>query len=261
MLPYNLFITLILFSTIAPIIGTMTLLFTIAFEREMDVLKIENNKVRLEKELQHSEYMQMNQQIHPHFLFNSMNLILGLARLQKNEQLIQTIEHLSKYLKFKYQVSQQLIPLKLEIDYSRNYLAIQKIRFGDRLTVTFDIKGSNPDQALIPPYMLQTLVENAFKHGLEKKVGPIILQILFYHSEKESILKVLDNGIGLKEVPFNMTKSEGHGLQNINKRLALLFPNHFRFDIYPGPSDGTVVEVVWPFISEEGEKVEHFDGR
>ena len=73
MLTYDLFVALILFSTLAPIVGVIALLVILSFEREMDVLKGENKRVRLEEELRHSEYLQLNQQIQPHFLFNSIN--------------------------------------------------------------------------------------------------------------------------------------------------------------------------------------------
>ncbi|MFD1037296.1 sensor histidine kinase [Virgibacillus byunsanensis] len=251
MLTYNLFAALILISVLAPIAGAIALLFTLSFEREMDILKIENKKVKLEKELQQSEYMQLNQQIQPHFLFNSMNVLLSLARLQKIDYLIETMEHLTMFLRFKYQIHEQLIPVKMELDYTKHYLAIQRVRFGERLSVSINVAHQEAGTALIPPYLVQTLVENAFKHGIEKKVGPVHLNIsvsIIY--EDKILLEVIDNGIGLKDRTLDMKKSKGHGLKNIDRRLDLLFEGKYQFLIESHKIGGTKVKVIWPLTRE-----------
>lgn len=253
MLTYHLFAILILCSILAPVAGAITLLFTLSFEREMDVLKIENKQVRLEKELQQSEYMQLNQQIQPHFLFNTMNLLLGLARLGKNDQLIETLEHLTKFLRFKYQLKEQLIPLKLELEYTQHYLAIQRVRFGDRLHVEIKVENTMIKEAQIPPYLLQTLTENAFKHGLERKIGSVQLTIQISMMGEVIVLEVTDNGAGLKEVPFSLSKTTGHGLKNIDKRLGLLFGEKHNLSLEPTDAGGTKVKTSWPLIYDYGD--------
>lgn len=251
MLTYNLFAALILISVLAPIAGAIALLFTLSFEREMDILKVENKKVKLERELQQSEYMQLNQQIQPHFLFNSMNVLLSLARLQKTDDLIKTLEHLSMFLRFKYQIHEQLIPVKMELDYTKHYLAIQRVRFGERLSVSINVVNQEAETVLIPPYLIQTLVENAFKHGLEKKVGSVHLNIsVSIIDEDKIILEVIDNGIGLKAIPLDIKKSKGHGLKNIDKRLDLLFEGDYLFLIEPHNDGGTKVDVIWPITRD-----------
>jgi sensor histidine kinase YesM len=253
MISFNLYTLFITIALLAPIIGSITLFTILAFEREIDFLKNENMKVNLEKELQQSEYMQLNQQIQPHFLFNTMNLVIGLARLKKNEQLIEVLEHLSLFLKFKYKVKEQLIPLSQELDYTAHYLSIQQIRLGDRLKITYDIEEEYDLSLLVPPYMLQTLVENAFKHSLEKKIGEVHL-IIRFTTEKETetaCLEVIDNGIGIVDQHFAINDSNGHGLKNIQSRLRLLFGNQTFLSLEPIPTGGVKAVVLWPITKQK----------
>ncbi|TLS38647.1 sensor histidine kinase [Pseudalkalibacillus caeni] len=249
MITFNAFTTLVIFSILAPIAGAVSLLFMLAFEREINFLKSENTKVRLEKDLQQSEYMQLNQQIQPHFLFNSMNLLLGLARLKKMPELIEVLEHLSIFLRFKYRVKEQLIPLSMELEHTEHYLGIQTIRFGERLKVTMDIRNEDVKRGLIPPYMLQTLVENAFKHGLEKKMGEAhVTVILSLADDNNIVLTVKDNGVGIQNGHEKL--SDGHGLTNVRRRLGYLFGSGASIALSNNPDGGAMVVASWPFKTE-----------
>jgi sensor histidine kinase YesM len=251
MITYNVYTAIIIISILTPIVGVITLFMILAFEREIDFLKSENVKINLEKELKHSEYMQLNQQIQPHFLFNTMNLVLGLARLKKNEQLIEVLEHFSMFLKFKYKIRAQLIPFKEELEYTKHYLVIQKIRFGQRLKIHYDVQDDESVNSLIPPYLLQTLVENAFKHGLEKKIGESRLTIRYRKEEDKAMLEVIDNGIGIKG---ELEGSEGHGLKNIKSRLNLIFDHDVEVKLICNSEGGVTSFVSWPITFEVPER-------
>lgn len=248
MITFNAYTALITIVMLAPIIGTITLFSVLAFEHEIDSLKNENTRVQLEKELQESEYLQLNQQIQPHFLFNTMNLVLGLARLKKNDQLIEVLEQLSLFLKFKYQIKEQLIPFSQELDYTKHFLAIQQIRMGQRLSISYEIKENENLNVLIPPYLLQTLVENSFKHSLEKKAGNVHLLITFRTDEKSAYLEVIDDGVGKIQKDFDLHKSTGHGLRNIFSRLSLLFGEQFSINLESLQPAGVRASVQWPII-------------
>ncbi|WP_442596534.1 sensor histidine kinase [Neobacillus sp. D3-1R] len=250
MISFNVYTALITLALLGPVVGSIALFSILAFEREIDVLKHENVKVRLEKELKQSEYMQLNQQIHPHFLFNTMNLILGLARLKKNEQLIEVLEHLSLFLKFKYREKEQLISFSDELEYTKHYLSIQQIRMGSRLTIFYELAPSSNVAVFIPPYMLQTLTENAFKHSLEKKSGMIELHIRFRTDETTATLEVIDNGIGVIDDDFDIDQTSGHGLKNIKKRLSLLFGHQASIHLEQVPTGGVKVIASWPIKKE-----------
>ncbi|MEQ6390890.1 histidine kinase [Bacillaceae bacterium S4-13-58] len=249
----QIFTTLIVFAVLIPIISSIMLFMNMAFEREFQLLAVEKQNAILEKEFQYSQYMQLNTQIHPHFLFNTMNLILGLARLGKKQLLIETIENLSNLLKFKYQLKDYLIPFETEFTYTYYYLTIQKNRFGDRFSLKTDIQDEVMD-ALVPPYMLQTLTENSFKHGLEKKVGKQQLFISFKKDEGMVELRVRDNGVG-SDALDDSDDNSGRGLSNIRKRLILLFGVE-RVSIQLSPlEEGTEILLRFPYRTKVEEEV------
>ncbi|MED4781840.1 sensor histidine kinase [Brevibacillus choshinensis] len=255
MISFEGFTLLILFFILAPIIGAIALLFLFIFEKRIDLLENRNVKIELEKELQQALYNQLNQQIQPHFLFNTLNVILSLARLNRTRELVRALEVLSQFLKFKYKSTEPLISLRREIDYTEQYLEIQKLRFGSRLSIHTDC----PDDLLmacIPPFVLQTLVENAFKHGLERKMGEAVLQIRLSSDDDKVRLEVIDNGSSnmdelLHELPLDTDpplEKSGHGLDNIRRRLHLCFGDHAQLSLTPQENGGTQVLVEWPYV-------------
>lgn len=241
---YETFSLFVIFSIFVPLTGAVILMMLLAFERQISALSFEKQKIVLEKTLQESQYMQLNQQIHPHFLFNTINLMLGLARLKRIDTLISALESLSLFLKFKYQVKDPLIPLEKEWEYTKYYLKIQQMRFRDRLTIEEEIAEST-SQSLVPPYLLQTLTENAFKHGLEKKPGPLKLLIKAVDQTDSILLQIEDNGLGLDGRSLEELVKNGHGLANVQQRLMLLFKNS-TLDIREDHGHGVTVSVTIP---------------
>jgi sensor histidine kinase YesM len=260
MISFEGFTLLILLFVLAPIIGAIALLFLFIFEKRIDLLENRNLKIELEKELQQALYNQLNQQIQPHFLFNTLNVILSLARLNRTKELVRALEVLSQFLKFKYKSTEPLISLAREIQYTEQYLEIQKLRFGNRLHIHLDCE-SELLAASIPPFVLQTLVENAFKHGLERKMGEANLEIRIRKHNDDCLLTVRDNGSsGLTELQDESDsemeqphEKSGHGLDNIRRRLHLCFGEHAYLEIAPVTEGGTLVTVGWPCIYEQFE--------
>ncbi|WP_370223806.1 sensor histidine kinase [Cytobacillus sp.] len=252
LITYETFSLFAIFSIFVPMAGAIILMMVLAFEKQIDSLSFEKQQVVLENTLQESKYMQLNQQIHPHFLFNTINLMLGLARLNRIETLIKAMETLSLFLKFKYQIKEQLIPLKKEWEYTRYYLKIQELRFHNRLTITEDVD----EEALkhfVPPYLLQTIVENSFKHGLEKKPGPLSLTIKAASHEDHITLYVEDNGLGIGDHSFEDMMTKGQGLSNVKTRLDLLFQKA-NLDIYKNEQNGATVKITLPKVEFQQEE-------
>lgn len=243
---YIVFTGMIFLSVLLPIVGLVTHLVLSLFEKELNSLELENTRVRLEKELQLSEYQQLNQQIQPHFLFNTLNAFLSLSRLGKYERMTKAMEQFSLFLRYKYQEKGRLVPFTSELDHTRHYLHIQQLRFGERLKVSYAI---DPEAVLtlLPPYTLQTLVENAFKHGLEKKRGEKRLVITLKREGNWVSLEVRDNG----PVPFNSkTVSPGFGLKNLRQRFKLIFDLYTNITLRR-EGDWTSVTAVWPYTPED----------
>ncbi|TBL73314.1 sensor histidine kinase [Paenibacillus thalictri] len=257
MISFEGFTLLILLFILAPIVGAIILLFLFIFEKRIDLLENKAKKIELEKELQQALYSQLNQQIQPHFLFNSLNVILTLARLKRNEELVRALEVFSQFLKFKYKTDEPMIPLREEIRYTEYYIEIQKLRFGARLSIAMECE-ERLKQAFIPPFVLQTIVENAFKHGLERKVGDVSLNVRFYHKDENAYLTVLDNGppdSPADEPPepggtTEQLEKSGYGLDNIRRRLHLCFADQADLTMRFIQGSGTEVHVKWPFITK-----------
>ncbi|MDO7484754.1 sensor histidine kinase [Peribacillus frigoritolerans] len=188
----------------------------------------------------------MNQQIQPHFLFNTLNVILGLARLNRTAELIRALEAFSQFLKFKYKASEPLIPLSQEIQYTQHYLDIQTLRFGDRLKI--DMECPEPLAiALVPPSFSRHWWRIRL-NTVWKKVGEALLHIRFYLESQMVYLEVADNGLMGNE--SSVTDEGGHGLDNIQKRLYLYFNDRAQLNIASNES-GTKVEVSWPLVFDK----------
>jgi two-component system, LytTR family, sensor histidine kinase AlgZ len=243
----SIFSVIIFLCLLLPIIALVMLSILKLLEKEFDYLQMENKQIQLETQLQQMEYLQLSQQIRPHFLFNSLNAMMSLARLNRNEDLIHSMEKFSLFLRYQNKDKTSLVPIESELEHTKNYLAIQQLRFGKKLEITFSI-DENALPALLPPYTLQTFVENAFKHGLENKRGEKRLIIDLRRDGNWVILKVTDNGEN--DLERISTHGDGTGMENIRKRMELLF------DLYTEVSmkrkkDWTEVKAVWPYTPGE----------
>ena len=152
-----LFSFLIFLGVLCPIVCMVMLFMLKLIDQELDYLELENARVKLEKELQESEYHQLNQRIQPHFLFNALNSFLSLTRIGRYDEMMRGMERFSLFLRYKYQEKDVLVPFHSELKHTENYVSIQQLRFGNRLHVTYEI-NSLLDTVMIPPYTLQTLV-------------------------------------------------------------------------------------------------------
>ncbi|CRK81867.1 sensor histidine kinase [Neobacillus massiliamazoniensis] len=247
----------IMLCVLAPLIGAFILLFLFIFEKRIDLLNNQKREIALERELETAKFNQLNQEIQPHFFFNTLNSILSLARLDRKKELISSIETLSKLLKFKYQKSGSIVPIVEELAYTRYYLEIQKIRFRDRLQFQITI-DSEVEEAVIIPFMIQTFVENAFKHSFEKIPGKAILNIDISKQDQDVRVSVWNNS-SESSVQLS-TDSSGLGLENLKKRLRLLFPNQHTSIQLLDVDGGTNALAIFPYTSNRkvGENDEHF---
>jgi len=246
MLAYNLFYLIIFSSLLFPLVGLMIIISLSFLEREVDFLEMENKRVILEKELHQTEFLQLSQQIEPHFLFNTLNAILTLGRLGRLEDIVHAIEKLSLFFRYSYMEKKPLVSFQQELRHSQNYLAIQQIRFGDKLKVEYKV-DSLAANAMLPPYTLQILVENAFKHGLAHKTGEKMLGITLSRQGNWVVLSVVDNGPTPGELHQD---NPGIGLKNIEKRFALVFD--LPSEITLNRKDNlTEAKVIWPYTPED----------
>jgi len=180
-------------------------------------------------------------QLQPHFLFNTLNGIATLLRRDpaKAEDMLLS---LSELLRIALNSSQrQEIPLHEEMDFLGRYLAIQKMRFGDRIEVVEEIQPAAMD-CLVPALLLQPLVENAIRHGLEPSGQAGQLRITGSREGEWLKLSVEDNGVGLK----SGNNRTGVGLANVRERLATLHGNAHKFELAQRPAGGVAVNIELP---------------
>ncbi len=200
----------------------------------------------LESRLNQARLRALQAQLQPHFLFNTLN---GIATLLRRDPATaeEMLLSLSDLLRIALSSShRQEIPLREELDFLGRYLGIQRMRFGDRLRVTEEIEPSATD-CLVPALLLQPLVENAIRHGLEPSGRPGELRIAAARDEEWLRLTVEDDGVGL---PSGDLRRAGVGLANVRERLAALYGAAHEFSVAERPGGGVVVNIRLPARSE-----------
>jgi LytS/YehU family sensor histidine kinase len=216
-------------------------------ERERETAKFALQTSQLETRLAQSQLNTLKMQLHPHFLFNTLNSISVLMRddvKAANNMLVR----LSELLRFALKSGDiQEIPLKDEIEFIRSYLEIEQIRFQERLTVDFKIEPETLD-AKIPNLILQPIIENAIRHGIAPmaKAGKVSITSCLQNGFVE--LCVADNGAGIS---VSKIVSNGIGLKNTQERLERLYGKRHKFEIISDKNPGFSVKIVIPYHQYE----------
>ena len=194
--------------------------------------------VELEHTLHKAELKNLQAQIKPHFLFNTLNTIISLVTLGENEKGLNTLFAVSNLLRHNLDQPEELVSLQEELHYVESYLLIQKNRFGNRLEVSIDVPADL--QTIQVPFLsLQPLVENACIHGLEPKEGIGHLWIIGKKVNNHVEISVIDDGVGMPPHYATIDLNRDHqmiagiGLRNVHKRLQLHFGKEFGVKLLP----------------------------
>jgi len=180
---------------------------------------------QLQNERTDAELMHLKSQVNPHFLFNTLNNLYGLA-LEKSDQTPGLILKLSDMLRYTiYQGKKDQVPLKDEINYLNDFIELQQIRYHKPVNITFAHEMVDDDLA-ISPLLLLILVENAYKHGVEKLTDEAFILIKFEAKDHNMIFEIENN---FDESEQN--SRTGIGLQNLKQRLKLIYPDSHQLDI------------------------------
>ena len=209
----------------------------------------ERRAAELEASLTSARLQALRMQINPHFLFNTLNSIAALVYVNPraaDEMLGDLSELLRRSLD---SMEEQEIPLAQELEFIGAYISIEQKRFGERLR----LEQSVPDElmkALVPALILQPLVENAIRHGIEPRRGPGLISIEAKQEDKHLHLIVRDNGRGLPGADLNNSARRGIGLANIQARLQGLYGQDQSFSFGRAEPQGCRVDIHLPFHLE-----------
>ena len=216
----------------------------------LDQLKLE----RLEQRFLETRLNALRMQLDPHFLFNSLNGISAYVG-QEPKLARKMIEHLGDLLRLSLEErNRQEVTLADEISFLDHYLALHRMRFEERLSVTVSI-APDVEQARIPSLLLQPLVENAIRHGIAGRVsgGSIIVSARRVGSKVD--IRVIDDGVGLPP-NWQMEAAQGLGLSVTRERLLAMYPaGESNFAVEPHAGGGTEAKISLPLAIAEGDKI------
>jgi len=200
--------------------------------------------LELEKLLSTAHLRALQMQLEPHFLFNTLNAVTTLVEFGRREQALETLENLNTVLK---QVLKRntpsKIPLAQELEVLESYLAIEQVRFADRLRVDINLDPNTLD-GLVPCFLLQPIVENAIRHGIAHREDSGWIQTSAQRVGTRMRLQVRDNGPGMNG---RSASGFGLGLSNTKERLAHFYPNDYEFRAFQPESGGFQVSITIPY--------------
>lgn len=229
--------------------------------REMQK-KSEQEQLMKELELKH-----LQNQVNPHFLFNTLNTISRMAFLENADQTTRLIESVSSLLRYSLGDLEKSVPLREEVKVVKDYFYIQQTRFFDRITFHTDIDDGCLETR-VPRLILQPLVENAFIHGIEGREEGGEIRLSVRDANSCIIVEVADNGVGMSEAIIQKyrhlprsDKKKGHtghstglGLENVIRRLQLFFGINDLVQILSEPEKGTKIQLYLPKSTLRGDE-------
>ena len=204
---------------------------------------------RLEAQLARAQLQVLRMQLHPHFLFNTLNTISALVHkdVRAADRMLALLGDLLRDSFEK--LGAQEVALKQELNFLERYLEIEKARFQDRLIVRTEIASETLD-ALVPNLILQPLVENAIRHGISRRSGTGSIEVRAWREDGMLAVRIRDDGPGLPSEAV-MASRGGVGLANSQARLEQLYGRAHRFDLTNRPEGGLDVTLAIPFRPAE----------
>jgi two-component system LytT family sensor kinase len=212
------------------------------------------NTLRLEMKLEEQKRLllearldALQRQINPHFLFNTLNSIASLVRV-KPEMARQMTVKLANILRALLKDHDTYVPLREELSFTDDYLDIEVVRFGaEKLRVEKEIDPRTLD-VLVPSILLQPLIENSIKHGLEPRLRGGTVTLRSRLEGDRVLIEVADDGVGMGNRPISALPRTGAGIgmKNVQERLEVLYGNQARFEVVSNPGQGTLVSIEIP---------------
>ncbi|MGO9411553.1 MAG: sensor histidine kinase [Spirochaetia bacterium] len=224
-----------------------------------EIQKLIDLVYREQQSKREAELKTLQEQIKPHFLYNTLDTIHWMAQARGANDIVQIVSALTSLFRIALSKGKEMISLSDELEHVRSYLIIQKLRYEDK----FDYSLCVQDDVL--PYMvlkltLQPLVENAIYHGIKERRGHGIIRVDALRRDQTLVLRVCDDGVGmsdekltevrtlLSKAPAESSQKTGYGISNVNERIQLSFGKSFGLRFESSPGGGTTVEIMHPLI-------------
>ena len=231
-------------------IGSLTETFNVMTLRIQELMEQNINEQKAKRK---SEMKALQSQINPHFLYNTLDSIIWMAESGKNEEVVLMTASLARLLRQNISNEEEEISIFDEVEYCRNYLTIQKMRYKDKLEFRIDVAPEITSCQIIK-LVLQPLIENAIYHGLKYKESKGLLELIGYAAGEDIIFEIRDNGVGMDEETLNHIferhtvnyRSNGVGVYNVERRIKLTYGQEYGITYKSRPGEGTVARVCIP---------------
>lgn len=240
-----------------------------------------NREYRTQVLKKQAELNELQSQINPHFLYNTLESIRGEALGEGLEEIADMTEALGYFFRYSISRKKNLVTLQEELKNIQNYYLIQKFRFGSRIDMKIEIEEEDKIIGfMMPKLLIQPIVENAIFHGLEKKMGKGTISISIACTDQRLVLVISDDGMGMTEesleklnkklekgVDFTDSqddyKNAGIALDNVNQRIKLSFGSEYGLHVYSTQNIGTDVVITLPVLDkameDESRKGERYE--
>ena len=249
----------------------------IALTKEVDrifseLIQLLKSEQMLNENKKQAQYLALQNQINPHFLYNTLESIRSEAMEAGMDSVVCMTEALAHFFRYTISNMENMVTLEEELDNINTYFLIQKYRFEERIGLTIEYDEEEHDllnHCLLPKLTLQPVVENSIIHGIERKMGFSTVRIVLRCTEKRLIIQVSDDGIGMQpealddlnrklnqslfESLHNKKKKGGIALVNVNNRIHLIFGEEYGMTVYSTPGVGTDVMIELPLVTSRRE--------
>ncbi|WP_230399457.1 sensor histidine kinase [Novisyntrophococcus fermenticellae] len=206
--------------------------------------------------LRKTELNALQAQINPHFLYNTLDAIAWMCEEGKNEDAEEMVNSLARLFRISISKGHELIPIEKEVQHAMSYLKIEKYRYKNQFTYSFDVQ----EECL--PYLcnkitLQPIIENAIYHGVNQMLDEGEIQIRIYQNDEDIVFEIEDNGVGMSEEQCHeiMHREAGDktgiGIKNVNDRIKIYFGENYGLSIKSELDEGTCVTIRVPKVEEE----------
>lgn len=212
-------------------------------EKELSLKEIENEKMQTNLKMMH--FSQLQSQVNPHFLFNSLNIIASLAQIEDASMTRKMIINMSSFFRYTLQNDDNFVTLSYELNVVKTYIEIQKTRFGEKIQLDCPNHDSF-NNIHIPKFIIQPIVENSVIHGISPKAEDGTIRIKIKIDGDYITIKIIDNGIGFEELDCSK-EHKSIGLDNIQERITLFDKNAY-FNIWSRKNVGTIITMNFNYI-------------